>query len=116
MIGLSGMNAGDALIGVAGSNMANMNSAQFKAPRVNLTSGPGGGIAPGVQIASVSNDPSPGYIDETGQELSNTDPGREVVGLMRGAYLYTASLRVVQTADRMLGTLLDATSGSRNPR
>ncbi|RJR34445.1 MAG: flagellar hook-basal body complex protein [Deltaproteobacteria bacterium] len=40
-------------------------------------------------------------------EGSNVDPAREMIGLMQGQRGFQASLKVVQTADEMLGSILD---------
>lgn len=46
-----------------------------------------------------------GQAAEVAPSLSQL--GTELVGQRFDAHLYTANLRVVQTADRMLGSLLD---------
>jgi flagellar hook-associated protein FlgK len=101
---LSGLNAAGAIVNTAASNIANLDSRGYKARRVNLASAPGNG---GVQVASISSDPTPGALDDQGQELSNVDLPTEIVNLRLGGILYKANAAVIRAADQMTGTLLD---------
>jgi flagellar hook protein FlgE len=103
---LSGLNAAGTKMTVSASNLVNMHSAAHKAARANLAPAPAGGVA----VQSVTTDPTPGPRDETGTELSNADPAREVVHGILAKHLYTASAQMIRTADSMMGTLLDVTS------
>jgi flagellar basal-body rod protein FlgC len=101
---LSGMNAAAAQMTMAASNVANMDSRGYKAGRVNLAENAEGGV----RVDSVTTDPSPGEIDDQGQEGSNVDPAQEVVGMMLARFSYAANAKVVNTVDQMMGTMLDA--------
>ena len=101
---LSGMNAAGAIVNTAASNIANMDSAGYKAARVNLAESSTGG---GVDVVSITRDPSPGPLDQDGQELSNVDPATEMVNLKKGALLYKANAAVIKVGDELTGTLLD---------
>ena len=100
---LSGLNAAGAIVDTAASNIANMDSTGYKAGRVNLASSPWGGV----DVVSITRDPSPGGVDEDGQELSNVDLPTEAVNLKKGALLYKANAAVIKAGDDMMGTLLD---------
>jgi len=100
---LSGMNAAGAVINTAASNIANMDSTGYKAARVNLAESRWGGV----DVVSITRDPSPGGVDEDGQELSNVDLPTEVVNLKKGALLYKANAAVIKVGDELMGTLLD---------
>ena len=100
---LSGMNAAGAIVNTAASNIANMDSAGYKAARVNLAESQSGGV----DVVSITHDPSPGPVDDHGQELSNVDPATEMVNLKKGALLYKANAAVIKVGDELTGTLLD---------
>jgi flagellar hook-associated protein FlgK len=101
---LSGLNAAGAIVGAAASNVANLDSKSYKATRVNLASAP---QTAGVQVASITSDPSAGALDEQGQELSNVDLPTELVNLRQGEILYNANAAVVRVGYELTGTLLD---------
>jgi len=109
---LSGMNAAGSIVDTAASNIANMDSTGYKAGRVNLASSPWGGV----DVVSITRDPSPGGVDQDGQELSNVDLPTEVVNLKRGALLYKANAAVIKAGDEMMGTLLDMFDHDRGDR
>ena len=109
---LSGLNAAGAIVDTAASNIANMDSAGYKAARVNLASSPWGGV----DVVSITRDPSPGDLDEDGQELSNVDLPTEAVNLKKGALLYKANAAVIKAGDEMMGTLLDIFDHDRDDR
>jgi flagellar basal-body rod protein FlgC len=104
---LSGLNAAGAIVNTAASNIANTDSAGYKAARVNLAESRTGGSGGGVDVVSITRDPSPGGFDDDGQELSNVDLPTEVVNLTKGALLYKANAAVIKAGDDMMGTLLD---------
>src|SRR3954464_1030811 len=100
---LSGLNAAGAIVNTAASNIANLDTNRYKSLRANLTSAPDN---TGVQVESITADPSPGGLDDQGQELSNFDLSTEFVNLKLGGILYNANATVVRAADQMTGTLL----------
>ena len=103
-IALSGLQAAETQLSVAASNIANADAKGYKASRANLSDLPDNG---GVSVSSITRDPSPGYVDEQGQEGSNTDPATQTVHLMLAKTLYNANAAVVRVASQMSGTLLD---------
>jgi flagellar basal-body rod protein FlgG len=50
---------------------------------------------------------APGAVVQGALEGANVDPAREMVDLMLGQRGFAASLKVMQTADQMLGSILD---------
>jgi flagellar basal-body rod protein FlgC len=101
---LSGLNAAGAIVDTAASNIANLDTNGYKTRRVNLTSAPDNG---GVHVESITANPTPGGLDDQGQELSNVDLPTEIIHLRLGGILYDANAAVVRAADQMTGTLLD---------
>src|SRR5258706_15126198 len=81
---LSGMKAAGTMMDVAASNVANVESKGYQAARANLVSAPDGS---GVEVGSISRDPSAGVVDENGDELSNVDLPSEMVHLKLGQIL-----------------------------
>jgi flagellar hook protein FlgE len=109
---LSGMNAAGAILNTAASNIANMDSAGYKTARVNLAGSRWGGV----DVVSITRDPTPGGTDENGQELSNVDLPTEIVSLKTGALLYKANAAVIKVGDDLTGTLLDMFDHDRDRR
>ena len=110
---LSGLHAAGAILNTAASNVANLDSAGYKAARVDLASSPDGR---GVDVVSITRDPSPGPLDEDGNELSNVDLASEMVNLKKGAILYQANAAVIKVGDQLTGTLLDLFDTRRGDR
>lgn len=98
----SGLTAAAARLTTTAGNLANLDTAGYKARRVELASSPGG-----VAVAGVTTDPAPGPIDLEGQEGSNVDLARESVDLIREKHQYAANAKLLKAGDGMLGTLLD---------
>lgn len=91
-IGLSGMRLAQASLGVAGHNIANLQTPDFRRQQVIASSVESGGVAASVGRAAV-----PGAALET-----------DVVALLQAKALFAANLQVFKRADGMLGALLDA--------
>jgi flagellar hook protein FlgE len=95
---LSGMSAAWTQLAVAGNNLANLNTADYKAKRVDFTQTPEGGV----RVASLQESqtkPSPNG--------SNVDPAAELVSLMTGSMFFHANAAVVRTQSEMLRSTLD---------
>jgi flagellar hook protein FlgE len=90
-IALSGLNAASARLGVSAHNIANAQTDGFRRQQLLQSSVPGGGVT--TSIGSVSQ-PGSSLIDD-------------VVGAKMAAYGFKANVLVLQTQDRMLGSLLD---------
>lgn len=101
-IAAGGLQAASARLNVTAGNLANLDTAGYKARRANLTASAGG-----VAVGSVSADPSPGPVDADGVEGSNVDVTTEAVDLIVEKQQYTASAQLLKTGNQMLGTLLD---------
>jgi flagellar hook protein FlgE len=122
---LTGLAAAETAISVIANNMANAQTAGFKASTVEFatqsvqTQGLGaephgfnGGVNPiqigrGVQVAGISTDNSPGPLDANGTELSNTDLVRSIVELKTASNLYGANLQVIDTESQLLDELIN---------
>lgn len=90
-IALSGMNAAQTRMGVAGHNIANALTPGFRPQQVQQSTQAGGGVA-----ASVASAP------RAGVSLAG-----ELVGQMSAGYAFKANLRTLEVERAMLGTLLD---------
>jgi flagellar hook-associated protein FlgK len=90
-IALSGLQAAQSRLGVAGHNLANLGTAGFRRQTVEAAAVPGGGVA-----VSIARAPSPGAAIE-----------EDLVGLLQAEHAFKANLAVFKAHDRMLGGLLD---------
>ena len=90
-IALSGMNAAQTRMAVAGHNIANVQTPGFRAQQVAQRTQASGGVA-----TAVTRAPQPGV------SLAN-----ELVGQMSAGYAFKANLRTLEVERSMLGTLLD---------
>lgn len=91
-IGLSGMQAAQARLDRAAHNIANVDTGGLQRQQLVAQTQPSGGVRTALQATSGAS-----------QDLA-----RDLVSQRQALHLYTANLRTVQVADRMLGTLLDA--------
>lgn len=105
---------------IGANNVANMNTAEFKASRLTLETGPEGR---GVRPQSIDKDASPGPLephlegvrDEQGRletlwgvrEGSNTDLAREMVRSIQDEAAFKANVAMIRTWDQTTGYLLD---------
>ncbi|OQX18414.1 MAG: hypothetical protein BWK76_07565 [Desulfobulbaceae bacterium A2] len=109
---LTGLQAYGTKMQATAHNVANLNTEGFKRTRVLLQES----SAQGVETFA-EQDMSPGamVVEQSGQgeelrEQSNSDLGNEFVDMMVTSHGYSANLKVLQTSDQMLGSLLDITA------
>lgn len=91
-IGLSGMAAAQAQIGCAAHNIANAATAGFQRRTATTETRGSGGVTVTIGSAAVP-----------GEDLA-----ADLVAERQALYAFTANLRTVQTADELMGSLLDA--------
>jgi flagellar basal-body rod protein FlgC len=96
-------------LGVTADNIANVNTDEFKKSKVALKEGINGDVQ--VDIKRV-NTPGPRYQELEGDQLvekesSNVNLEEEIPEMMVTQRTYEANLKVLQTQDEMLGTMLD---------
>jgi len=92
------------------NNIANLNTDGYKGERVTIGEGPDGTPA-----ATVSIDTNPGpsrmELNQKGElvevEMSNVDLGTEYVKTMESTQAIKANLKAVQTADELLGEIIN---------
>jgi flagellar basal-body rod protein FlgC len=106
---LSGLSGFSKTIEVAAHNVANVNTDGFKNSQVEFVEVETGGVLPVIQK---DNAAGPMVLKDLGQgpsqvELSNVDLGQEAVNLIIGQRGFEANLRTLQTADLVLGSILD---------
>jgi flagellar hook-associated protein FlgK len=93
-IALSGMRAAELGLSTSAHNVANANTPSFRRQAVLQEEREGGGVNAG-----------PTRLLVEGENLAE-----DLVMQKVAAYSFEANLRVIQTHDRMVGTLLDATA------
>jgi flagellar hook protein FlgE len=91
-IALSGMNAAQTALGVAGHNIANQATAGFRRQQAVNSSSAEGGVSTTLRQAG-----DEGHALET-----------DLVGELQAKNSFIANLAVFRTSDRMLGSLLNA--------
>ena len=94
-IALSGMNAAQAALGVAGHNIANTATRGFQRQQAVAATAPEGGVATSVRTLPASGE---------GLDSLATD----LVGQLQAKNAFFANLAVFRTGDAMTGALLDA--------
>jgi flagellar hook-associated protein FlgK len=91
-IASSGLGAAWLGVDVAANNIANAMTPGYRREQLLQQADPAGGVS-----ASVTRLPQPG-----------DDLAADLVGQQMAAYSFKANVRVLQTADSMMGSLLDA--------
>jgi flagellar basal body rod protein FlgC len=102
-ISSSGLNAAASMLNAAAGNIANSDTAGYRARQVNLVSGADGGVA----VGSITSDPSDGGVDADGDDTSNTDLISESVSMRIARELYDANAVAFRVGEKVTGTLLD---------
>lgn len=95
---LSGLGASARQLAVGANNLANLNTRDYKAKRLDLEDQAGGGVRP----AALRESEAPAV-----PEGSNVDLPTELVGQMLPSVAYKANLEVILTQDQMTGQALD---------
>jgi flagellar hook protein FlgE len=109
---LSALQAYRKSMGVTANNIANVNTEEFKKSRATMIEGVNGGVE--VDVEKV-NTPGHRYQELQGdqmveKETSNVNLEEEIPDLMVTQRTYEANLKVLQTRDKMLGSMLDIIS------
>ena len=106
---ISALHAFKTKLGVTANNIANVNTDEFKKSRATLKEGVNGGVQ--VEVDRVDT-PGHRYQELQGDQMveiesSNVNLEEELPNLMVTQHAYKANLKVLQTYDQMLGSLLD---------
>ena len=106
---ISALQAYKSKIGVTANNIANVNTDEFKKDRATLREGTNGGVQVNVQQV---NTPGIRYkafeVDQlVEKESSNVNLEEEIPEMMITQRTYEANLKVLQTQNKMLGSVLD---------
>ena len=109
---LSALQAYRKSMGVTANNIANVNTEEFKKSRATMTESVNGVVE--VDVKKV-NTPGHRYQELEGdqpveKETSNVSLEEELPDLMVTQRTYEANLKVLQTRDKMLGSMLDIIS------
>jgi flagellar hook protein FlgE len=97
-VGLSGVNAAALGIAVTANNVANVNTKDFKAKRLEQADLAQGGTRP-AGLSESQEPPVP--------EGSNVDLASEFTNLIAQGGAYQANLKVIETQNQMLGAAMD---------
>lgn len=97
-VALSGLQTASTGMAVVANNVANANSQDYRAKRMEQQEAPGGGTQP--TALQESQEP-------TAPGSSNVDYATEMTGAMQQSASYQANLKVVQTEAQMLGQVMD---------
>lgn len=103
---LSALRANEILLANASSNVANMNTPEYKAIRTSISSSLEGSID---VVTMRSADPAP--LDPEGAQQSNVDVPREFVDMMRARTGFEAALSAISTREEMLDDLMNVLTG-----
>ena len=108
---ISALQAYKTKLGVTAENIANVNTDEFKKSRATLKEGINGGVQVDIKRVNTAGRP---YQKREGDQLiekegSNVNLEEEVPEMMVIQRTYEANLKVLQTQNDMLGTLLDIT-------
>ena len=106
---ISALQAYKSKMGVTANNIANVNTDEFKKRRATLREGTNGGVQVNVQQV---NTPGIRYKAFEGDQLaekesSNVNLEAEIPEMMITQRTYEANLKVLQTQNKMLGSVLD---------
>ena len=109
---LSALHAYKKSMNVTANNIANVNTEGFKKSSATIKEGVNGGVE--VDVKKV-NTPGHRYPELEGdqmvdKETSNVNLEEELPDLMVTQRTYEANLKVLQTRDKMLGSMLDIIS------
>ena len=106
---ISALRAYTSKLGVTADNIANVNTTEFKKSRVTLREGTNGDVQ-----ANINRVNTPGYRyqefegdQQVEKESSNVNLEEEIPNMMVTQRTYEANLKVLQTRNEMLGSLLD---------
>jgi flagellar hook protein FlgE len=97
-VSLAGMNAASVGVAVVANNVANVNSKDYKAKRVDFEELREGGVKPS-GLRESGETPVPGG--------SNVDLATELTGLLAFSDTYKINSKVLEAKKEMLGTVLD---------
>ena len=106
---LSGLAAYAKQVEVSANNVANVNTDGFKKSQTDFVSVDTGGVRP---VVRKDDSAGPTVLNNRGYgpaqvELSNVDLGEEAVNQILAQRGFEANSQTLQTADDMLGTILD---------
>lgn len=97
-IALSGLQAASTGVSVTANNLANINSKDYKAKRLDLEEQREGGV----REAGLTESQEP-----TVSNGSNVDPAVEITNLMTQSHAYQANLQVLKAQSELLGQTMD---------
>lgn len=97
-VSISGMNAAAQGVAATANNIANLQSKDYRAKRVELQDRPDGGV----ETSALAESQEPGY-----PEGSNVDMATEMTNLMTQSTAYEANLKAFKAQDQLLGQTLN---------
>ena len=106
---LSALQAFNTKMGVTANNIANVNTDEFKKSRARLEEGTKGEVRVDIKRVDTPGHPYREFVGDqmVEKESSNVKLDEELPNMMVTQHSYEANLKVLQSRDRMLGTVLD---------
>lgn len=106
---LSALQAYKTRMGVTADNIANINTDEFKKSKAILKEGPDGDVQVDIKRVDTPGHPHREIVGDqlVEKESSNVNLDEEVPEMMVTQRTYEANLKVLQTRNQMLGTVLD---------
>lgn len=99
---ISSLNANAALLTNAGSNVANLNTTEYKSIDTVIVEGQNDEVT-----FTTRRDLSAGSIDSDGQETSNVDLAKEFTDMVIAEDGYSSSLQAIKVRERMFDDLMN---------
>jgi flagellar hook protein FlgE len=104
-IALTALQAFDRKSQIIANNIVNINTDRFKKNRANMEEVSPSGVK--ITIEQVNTPGDSVTIGETQRESSNVDLEEELIDLIVNRHNYSASIKTVNVADEMQGTLIN---------
>lgn len=106
---LSALQAFKTIMGVTANNIANVNTDEFKKSKANLQEGTNGEVQVNIKRVNSPGHPFQEFVGDqlVEKESSNVNLDEELPDMLVTQRTYEANLKVLQSRDRMLGTVLD---------
>ena len=99
---ISSLKANDILITNAASNLANINTRDYKSIRTTIIGGRDGKVSVTTERSKESGIPL-----ENGHETLNVDIPRDIVDMMRAKTGYESALKAIKAIDETLKSVMD---------
>jgi flagellar basal body rod protein FlgG len=106
---ISALRAHATKLAVSANNIANVETEAFKKSRAVFQEGPNGSVKVGIERVETPGPIIQDHSDDqyVARKMSNVDLGEEIPHTILAQRGYEANLRMIRTADEMLGSIMD---------